>query len=393
MAIAQSRQVAGMITERTGRPVEIVGVMTLGDVSRAQLTQIGGTGVFVSALREALLAGEVDLAVHSLKDLPAGPAPGIVLAAVPPRDDPRDALAARDGAKLADLPAGVRIGTSSPRRAAQLTDQPAGGEAGGRTDEPGTADGPGQELPGQAAGAQVPPDGSLDACGRERRLVTRTRERYAEIRGRLDAGESLSAISRATRLDRKTVQRFARAGSAEELLGKATSRESKLDDFTPYLHQRWNEGVTDAAALHAELREQGWTGSEQTVRRYVRPFRQALTAPDPALAVPKTRQITRWLLTRPDHLQAGEQAQLQAILARCPHLDALAGHVTAFAEMVTARTGSRDLEAWLTAVEADDQSGLRSLAIGIRNDQQAVTNGLTLDWNSGKVEGTVNKLR
>ena len=120
MAIAQSRQVADMITERTGRQVEIVGVTTLGDVSRAQLTQIGGTGVFVSALREALLGGEVDLAVHSLKDLPTGPAAGIVLAAVPPRDDPRDALVARDGAKLADLPPGARIGTGSPRRAAQL---------------------------------------------------------------------------------------------------------------------------------------------------------------------------------------------------------------------------------------------------------------------------------
>jgi hydroxymethylbilane synthase len=120
MAVAQSRQVADRITERTGRRVEIVGVTTLGDVSRAQLTQIGGTGVFVSALREALLGGEVDLAVHSLKDLPAGPAAGIVLAAVPPRDDPRDALVARDGAKLADLPVGARIGTGSPRRAAQL---------------------------------------------------------------------------------------------------------------------------------------------------------------------------------------------------------------------------------------------------------------------------------
>jgi hydroxymethylbilane synthase len=120
MAVAQSRQVAGMITERTGRQVEIVGVTTLGDVSRAQLTQIGGTGVFVSALRDALLGGEVDLAVHSLKDLPTGPAAGIVLAAVPPRDDPRDVLVARDGAKLADLPPGARIGTGSPRRAAQL---------------------------------------------------------------------------------------------------------------------------------------------------------------------------------------------------------------------------------------------------------------------------------
>ena len=272
-----------------------------------------------------------------------------------------------------------------------LKDQPGGGDADG-TSAPGTADTPGQEPPEQGEQA-IMPDGSLDACGRERRLVRRTRERYAEIHQRLDAGESLSGISRATGLDRKTVQRFARAGSIGELLGKATSRESKLDDFTPYLRQRWNNGVTDAAALHAELREQGWAGSEQTVRRYVRPFRQALAAPDPAPAVPKTRQITRWLLTRRDRLQADEQAQLEAIRARCPHIDALAGHVTAFAEMMTARTGSRDLEAWLAAVEADDQAGLRSFTIGIRHDMQAVINGLTLHWNSGRVEGTVNKIK
>jgi transposase len=272
-----------------------------------------------------------------------------------------------------------------------LKDQPGGGDAEG-TSAPGTADTLEQVPPEQGERA-IMPDGFLDAYGRERRLVARTRERYAEIHRRLDAGESLSGISRATGLDRKTVQRFARAGSAGELLGKATSRESKLDDFTPYLRQRWNEGVTDAAALHAELRERGWAGSEQTVRRYVRPFRQALAAPDPAPAVPKTRQITRWLLTRPDHLQPDEQAQLQAIRARCPHIDALAGHVTAFAEMMTARTGSSDLESWLAAIEADDQSGLRSLAVGIRNDQQAVTNGLTLHWNSGMVEGTVNKIK
>src|SRR5579862_8195414 len=120
MAVAQSGDVARLITERTGRPVEIVGITSVGDVSKQQLTQIGGTGVFVSALREALLRGEVDFAVHSLKDLPTGAAEGITLAAVPPRDDPRDALVARDGAKLADLPAGARIGTGSPRRAAQL---------------------------------------------------------------------------------------------------------------------------------------------------------------------------------------------------------------------------------------------------------------------------------
>jgi hydroxymethylbilane synthase len=120
MAIAQSRLVAQQITQATGREVEIVGVTTLGDVSKAQLTQIGGTGVFVSALREALLNGEVDFAVHSLKDLPAVQPAEVTLAAVPARDDPRDALVAREGAKLADLPAGARVGTGSPRRAAQL---------------------------------------------------------------------------------------------------------------------------------------------------------------------------------------------------------------------------------------------------------------------------------
>jgi hydroxymethylbilane synthase len=120
MAMSQSRQVADLITARTGRPVEIIGITTFGDVSRAQLTQIGGTGVFVSALRESLLSGEVDFAVHSLKDLPTAAPEGITLAAIPPRDDPRDALVARDGDKLADLPAGARIGTGSPRREAQL---------------------------------------------------------------------------------------------------------------------------------------------------------------------------------------------------------------------------------------------------------------------------------
>ncbi|HTX85326.1 MAG TPA: hydroxymethylbilane synthase [Streptosporangiaceae bacterium] len=120
MAVFQSTQVGQAITRATGREVEIVGIDSVGDASREQMTQIGGTGVFVSSLRSSLLAGEVDFAVHSLKDLPVGPAAGIALAAVPGRDDPRDALAARDGAKLADLPFGAKIGTGSPRRAAQL---------------------------------------------------------------------------------------------------------------------------------------------------------------------------------------------------------------------------------------------------------------------------------
>jgi hydroxymethylbilane synthase len=120
MAMIQAGHVAELIRQRTGADVELVGLTSFGDVTRVNLPDLGGTGVFVSALRESLLGGEVDLAVHSLKDLPTAAVPGITLAAVPARDDPRDALAGRDGAKLADLPPGATIGTGSPRRAAQL---------------------------------------------------------------------------------------------------------------------------------------------------------------------------------------------------------------------------------------------------------------------------------
>jgi hydroxymethylbilane synthase len=120
LALAQARAVAEALTAATGAAVELVEITTYGDTSPEPLAQIGGTGVFVNALRDALLARRVDLAVHSLKDLPTADPAGILLAAVPPREDPRDVLVARDGLTLAELPPGARVGTGSPRRAAQL---------------------------------------------------------------------------------------------------------------------------------------------------------------------------------------------------------------------------------------------------------------------------------
>ncbi|MBO9522462.1 MAG: hydroxymethylbilane synthase [Nocardioidaceae bacterium] len=120
LARTQSQYIADLLTERTGRAVELVTVSTEGDVSTAPLASLGGTGVFVSALREALLRGEVDLAVHSLKDLPTAPAEGIALAAIPTREDPRDVVVARDGLTLGELPPSSKVGTGSPRRVAQL---------------------------------------------------------------------------------------------------------------------------------------------------------------------------------------------------------------------------------------------------------------------------------
>ena len=120
LARTQSEQVAAALRTALDREVVLVEVTTEGDVSVASLAAIGGAGVFVSRLREALLAKDVDLAVHSLKDLPTEPADGIALAAVPRREDPRDVVIARDGLTLGELPPGSRVGTGSPRRAAQL---------------------------------------------------------------------------------------------------------------------------------------------------------------------------------------------------------------------------------------------------------------------------------
>ncbi|MCC2333699.1 hydroxymethylbilane synthase [Cellulomonas wangsupingiae] len=120
LALTQTGHVADALAAAGGLAVETVRVRTEGDRVRASLATLGGTGVFVTALRDALLDGRCDVAVHSLKDLPTGPADGLVVAAVPPRADPRDALCARDGLTLATLPAGARVGTGSPRRAAQL---------------------------------------------------------------------------------------------------------------------------------------------------------------------------------------------------------------------------------------------------------------------------------
>lgn len=120
LARTQSAQVADALRATVDREVILVDVTTEGDISAAPLVALGGVGVFVGALREALLRGEVDVAVHSLKDVPTYPQDGVTLAAVPRREDPRDAVIARDGLTLGELPEGSKVGTGSPRRAAQL---------------------------------------------------------------------------------------------------------------------------------------------------------------------------------------------------------------------------------------------------------------------------------
>lgn len=120
LALTQTGMVADDLSDATGVKTELVTITTDGDRSNEPLSRAGGAGLFTGALRDALVADRCDVVVHSLKDLPTAPHDQLVVAAIPAREDPRDALCARDGLTLDTLPAGARVGTGSPRRMAQL---------------------------------------------------------------------------------------------------------------------------------------------------------------------------------------------------------------------------------------------------------------------------------
>jgi transposase len=216
-------------------------------------------------------------------------------------------------------------------------------------------------------------------------------------------GLSRAAAARDLSLDIQTVRRFANASCAEELLGKAEHRSTKLDPFIDLVNQRWNEGVTNAEAITAELRTLGFKGSAQVVRRYLRPFRLPGTSrshPDPdrrkpaptVPAVPKPRAISKALLTHPDRLSEDDALIVKNATAGRAHLERLQQHIRSFAKIMAQRRG-QELAAWLEAAEADDLPELRSLAAGMRRDLPAVINGLTLEHNPGAIEGNVKRLK
>jgi len=243
---------------------------------------------------------------------------------------------------------------------------------------PGQQPGPAQEEhPGQAEGAGGVPAGSEAVI----------RERHAAVHQLRAAGKTLPEAAAALGLSRQLTGRFWRAPGADALL--KVRGASALDPWKPYLRRRWDAGTTTIAVLHREITALGYAGSEPTTYAWLALLKLA-AAPKPP-APPGKRQVTGWMLTDPARLDSGQQAQLAAICGCCPELETLAGHVTAFAKMLTRRAGDHPgagLDDWLAAAgNSPGQPELASFATGIRRDYQAVRNALTLPWSSGPVEG------
>ncbi|MFG2133057.1 ISL3 family transposase [Streptomyces sp. NPDC048751] len=250
---------------------------------------------------------------------------------------------------------------------------------------------PAAPQPAPETGPAPAPDPSASPWPTGHRFADRTRARHAAVHALLEAGHSRRSVQRQLGMAWHTVKRFADAAKPEDLFtGQWQNRSSVLDDYKPYLDDRWNEGSTNAWKLWEEIVPLGYKGSYQRVRSYLREKR---TSPRPVTARPPSpRAVAGWILRHPDTLAEPEQLQLKAVRTNCPELDALTRHVRSFAVMLTERQGER-LPGWLDAVRQDDLPSLHTLAAGIDRDRDAVIAGLTLPWNSGVVEGHVNRIK
>jgi transposase len=225
-----------------------------------------------------------------------------------------------------------------------------------------------------------------------RGLAARTRARHAEVHAALARGLTITEISRALRLERKTVRRYATAAAADQLIGGARlSRPGLLGPHQAYLRQRWDDGVRSTNRLHQELRERGYRGSLRTLRRLTAQLRHDTAVPTPPPA-PAARKVASWILTPSGKLTDDDRAALAQITARCEELTTTQNLVREFADMLC-HQGGEHLDAWATQAETSPVSELRGFSKGLRKDWAAVTAGLTTPYNSGAVEGHVNRIK
>jgi hypothetical protein len=220
----------------------------------------------------------------------------------------------------------------------------------------------------------VPADADLEAV---------IRARHAAVHELRAAGQDMAGAAAQLGLTLQLTRRFWHAASPGQLL--AARSTAALDPYKPWLRQQWAQGTTRIQALHQGITARGYAGCYTTVHAFLSPLK--LAAPPRQPAPPTTRQVTGLITRDPATLTETGHAQLTAIRARCPDLDALAAHVTGFAKILTGRRDDQ-LDAWLAAAGADPaQPELHSFANGIRRDEKAVRNALTLPWSSGLVEG------
>ncbi|MEU5324611.1 ISL3 family transposase [Streptomyces sp. NPDC021056] len=248
---------------------------------------------------------------------------------------------------------------------------------------------PAWERSAEAPGRDDEPD---EPTGK---FADRARAHHALVHELLGKGMSLRGIAHHLGWGRHTVQRYARAARWQDMVkGRKRQLPSKLDPFKPYLAQRWTEtgGKAKILDLHREITARGFRGHYSLVRDWIRrdlPQQEGFT---PAPLPPSVRQVTGWITRHPATLTEEENLHRKAVLDRCPELASAAELTSSFAEMLTTLSGTR-LSEWISEATNANLPGISSFAVGLNSDFDAVTAGLTTDWNSGPVEGAVNRIK
>jgi transposase len=240
----------------------------------------------------------------------------------------------------------------------------------------------------------TPPDGepAADTVEPTGRMAQRRQEQHAIVHDLLGRGYGLREIARHLGWGRHTVQRYARAATWQEMVvGHRRQRPSLLDPFKAHLLSRWTPRHGMGSTLYREIVDLGFTGSYAVVRAFLAGQPAATRPPLPATP-PTVRQVTGWICRHPDNLTSADTDRLTALLDRCPELATANQLVRSFAAMLTHRTGHQ-LTDWIANAIDSGLAGISHFAQGLIADLGAVTAGLTLPWNSGPVEGNVNRIK
>jgi transposase len=268
-----------------------------------------------------------------------------------------------------------------------------------------------QSLPAEpeTATASPLPPGRVRAQERQHERRAQRLARYDAVMALHQQGHSQAAISRQTRLGRKTVRRYLRAGAFPERAAPP-GRPTMLAPYEPYLRTRWTVGCHNAHQLWREIRSQGFPGQPANVRRYLAQWRPGPGRPGPVVCqdraddappTPPARQLTpvpsprqaRWLLLRAvETLTPDERAYRAALLDAEPTIREVQQLVADF-ETLVRRRDRPGLIAWLERADASSVPEIRSFATGLRRDRAAVDAALRSPWSNGQTEGQINRLK
>ncbi|MFC9249028.1 ISL3 family transposase [Streptomyces sp. NPDC057136] len=236
------------------------------------------------------------------------------------------------------------------------------------------------------AEASTAPDPAETLAGRHARRL------FEAVHTLTETGRSYSSMSRELGLDRRTVRKYARARTWQDVMRRSPRRTTTLDPYLNYLQQRWDEGEHSAKILHQELLAKSYLGHYQRVKTAVAPLRRGLPLDAPRERPPSPREATRWIITAPDRRAPHAAQRLHRLLDRCPELQRAHHLVRQFAVMLDTRNAN-PLPEWLDQLTNSGLPPLVGMAKALREDQSAVIQGITTRYNSGVNEGRITDVK